>query len=430
MLSGSGGGKSGGSNIYQSPQMAPLDQIGSELLLSTITGQPIQQSPAISSQYVAQSTGGRYNPDTQTIQYPDGAVLSYDPASQSFSDAGANIGAGGGGKGGENASPKATAANKILTEQVQPNIYGPNSAYNMFGSDTFGGKVYDPTSGNEVDQAQKPQQLTGDYYLNKYGDYLNKGYTPVNYDAQSYNPYQYQQFDYKSPDINTVNNVDQQLVQKQIAQGQDEVNQSAIAQRKNLEGFIANSGGSLSGGRAARLQNDLDVNTSRQNAVVADKLNSDQALRAFYDASHVRDLQVAQNMDVQKLRGGESRQGQDVAQSESKYAQDVGRQEKQKAFDVASEQNRYGFEAGQNQGARKLEIASSADTNQANRAFQESQANRQQQLQKIQALQDFLRIYSQQNATAGQLNAQASHDVGDTLMGLGKIGATVGAAYA
>lgn len=448
------GGKGGDGNIYQSPYSQELDTLGVEGILSMLSGQPISPSPAMASFFVAQKLGGQYDQNTGNIKMRDGTTIRYNAKTNEFDDLT---------KGtdnvvtrlfgdkfspdGQSATSKSwlDQANKINKEDVSQ-IFGEDSSYNLFGKEAFGSKVYDPETGQMIDKVagQEPEQLTGQHYLDQYGDYLNQNYDPYQYEkyqpyeTKDYSPTSYNQFDYKSPEIQGVDNISHDLVQKQINRELDQINSGYRGDRQNIENYIAESGGSLTGGRALSLVGNLDEQTNRARTEAQDKLETDHALRSFYDAQNVRDLQVAQDAKTQDSNAGESRYAQDTARLENKTAYDANRTEYGKAFDtgkaesdqqqkVAQDEGRFAYDAGQTQGKERLGIAASADSDQANRATAQTQADRQQQLQKIQALQDFLRIYAGQDATAGQLAAAQAQATGSALGGLFS-GAGAGAA--
>ena len=405
----------GGPDIYQSPYYQAADTLAYEQLLGMTSGQPITPSPALNAQLLAQGRGGHYDARSGNVTFPDGGVVKFDPATGAFV-AGNNS---------AQSNAAVASSNQYLTEKIAP-VYGEDSPYSLMGQRTFGDLEYDPETGRMVSGSEKPQGMTGDYYMQKYGDYLNTPYEQSEYDPFNYQAASpYEQYNYENFTIPGVDNISQELVDKQITRAQDQVNRDAKQQRMALQGFLGRAGSDVGSGRAYLMEQDISNEQARKNQMASDELNTQHALRSFYDAQNVRDMQAAQALTVQDRRAGEARYSQDKASEESRFGQNVAREEKQKSFDVGREEKQKAFDIGQQQGERRMGLASAADSDAYGRAFQQTQANRQQALQRVQAFQDMLRIYAGQDATAGQLEAQQAGGLTSALGGMFKTGADI-----
>lgn len=422
-------GKKGGDDVYQSPHYKSTDDIGFQTLLGALTGQGVGPSPEINSNMVAEQLGGKYSPKTGLITMPDGSAIKFDPLLNTFVDASGpakqvpnSSGVSGGGR---NPGKPTTAtssgkpnayldkANETL-QGLNSNVYGnPNSAYNLFSENNS--QRYNAKTGQyETPDAGAPadDSLSAENYLDQYGQYLDTAYNKTGpYQASEYN-----QFNYTSPTIGSVENISDAARADIYQKGADRISSAYRDEQQNLDDFLARNNSNLSSGRAARAKNEIAENRTRELTGLERQTETDHQMRKFNDAAHVRDMQASQDQQTQLSQGNENKTAQMFNQDENRYAYDTGNKE-----------NKYAYEAGQKQGQDKFGIVEGINTNNRNQAFQELQANRQQTANKQTWINDLLRIYAGQDATAAQLQAAKANAIGSTLGGLFGAAGAVGA---
>lgn len=417
------GGK-GGTDVYQSPYTAETDQLGFQNLLGMISGNGIKPSGALNNSTVAQQLGGKYDPKTGYIVMPDGSKIKYNPLTNSYDQAGKDASAynykdyaidpSGTGFQSERAfrnyvnsgkqlydlqgnqasmdvitpdNPYTSKANEILGT-MDENVYNnDSSAWNMYAN--LGNQYqYNPTSGRyEQASSDIPSQMTSDNYLDKYGSYLDKGY------SQSQ---PYQQFDYQAPQLQSVDNISDAARASIYQRGADRISSTFRDNAQNTEDFISERGGSLSSGRAMALRKADQENKNRDLTQLDREVQTDHELRTYNDAVNRRDKQAAYDWEASMKRGGENQYG----------------------YEAGRDENRYAFEDAQKRGRERMGVAESIDSKNRDQAFQELQANRQQTNNQFTALSDMLRIYGGMDSTAAQLEAAKAQAMGGALGGL------------
>lgn len=457
------GGK-GGPDVYQSPYSGQTDDLGFQTALGMISGQGVSPSPALNSSVVAQQLGGKYDNKTGNITMKDGSQIRYDALSGQFQNVGpgnsvSNFGqyyaqdptksstiSGFGAKEGHNAATGnfktqddlqsyVDGGGTVYDRQGNPvnfatgttgtggqyldqanqtvsglntNVYNnPSSAYNMFNAS--GAKTYNPTSGQYEDASTNSSTTNGEdalsssSYMKNYGGYLDHPYNSY----AKYNPELYQSYNYQSPTVKSVDNVSKAAKENEYQSGASNITNEFGDQTKDNTDFARRQGSSLSSGRLARMNNDTQM--KKQTALEGLRRGVDQEyeLRNYNDAAHVRDLQTAQDAETQKLNAGENQYGQTFNQGENRYGYEAGQKE-----------NQYAYESGQNQGREKLQAVEAINTANRGQAFQELQAQRQQEASKMSALLDMLRVYGGEDSTAVQLAAAQAQAAGAALGGL------------
>lgn len=327
----------GGADIYQSPYQEPVDTLGYETALSILSGQGINPSPTLASAQVAQQLGGTLNRDG-SIAMPDGSVIQYDPINQSFQSM-----AGGGNEGdyssyyrnagsdfnGYKGSAQAPqgfdsyqelqnyvsgggqvydSSGKAVTVPVGATgdyldranqIYGEyqssagsNPINDMFTS--YQKQTYNPTTG-QYEAASlsdvQPQSMGADYYLGKYGDFLNKP-------TQSLAP------------LN--DSVRASIYQK----GADRIASSFRDAQAENEKFVSRQGGGLSSGRLAGLKRETSMEKDRQLQDLGQTTDTEAKLRDYEDAKTTRAMDRENQMT--KLATAEST---DAAQKDRAFGE-------------------------------------------------------------------------------------------------------------
>lgn len=401
------GGKGG--SPYRSDYLDEGDQLAWQTAQSFLSGQPVSPSPAMTGSYVAQSIGGSYDPKTNTVTAPDGSTLTYDPLAGQFTggsgggslssdwrsytkpdgstfksqaEAESYISGGGdvymGGKSVNTAnmtsSPYIDKANEIAAT-FSSNVYDdPNSAWNLYGS--LGNEYsYNPSTGAyEQGAAGADQNMGADYYFGKYGDPFSQ---------------QYNQFDYTAPTVGSVDNVSDAARMNIYQRGADRIATNFRDQAQQTEDWISSQGGNLSSGRALALKNKDMEDKNRGLTELQRDTDTEHEMRNYNDAIRRRDMQTDLDWQAQKLRGDESRYGQNWTK------------------DMAT---------------NRLATAEGLDAAQRDRSFGELQANRQQKLNQYGALSELMRIWSGLEGNWTNAQAAKAQAVGSALGGLGKLG--------
>lgn len=415
------GGKGG--DPYRSDYLDEGDQLAWQTAQGMLSGQAVSPSPAMTGSYVAQSIGGKYDPNTLTVTAPDGTKLKYDPNTGQYSagdsegnwsqyyksdgtkfsssqDAQSYISSGGqlmsqGSRGGltpadpsklsfdsGSSSPYVNQANQIAG-QFSSEVYdNPDSAWNLYASLGDSAK-YNPTTGAyETGTAGADQNLNADYYFGKYGDPFSQ---------------EYKAFDYQSPTIGSVDNISDAARMNLYQRGADKIATNFRDQAQQTEDWLSSQKGSLSSGRALALKNKDMENKNRSLQELQSDVDTQHEMRNYQDAINKRNMQADYDFKSQAQRGDESRYGQD-------WQRDQGKQ--------------------------KLGFAEGLDSAQRDRAFQELQANRQQKLNQYGGLTDLMRIWSGLEGNWTNAQAAQSQAVGSALGGLFGGAGAIGGGFA
>lgn len=443
------GGKGG--DVHQSENIGELDQLGFESILGLLSGQSLGSSPTLASSIVAAQLGGDYNEDSGVITFPDGSTATFDATTGAF------VG---------DESDYLNMANQTYTD-LEANVFSnPNSVYNLFSQqDTY----YNPETGRyetlEVGE-EAPELLTSDYYLENYGDFFDEAYDPLSYSenyqqdaytADTYDPSdpyetsEYSEYDYSAPQLEVLENISDTARQNIYQSGADQIISNFQDMNESTEDWIAMQGSNLSSGRAAQLYEDNQMDRDAELNALRRDVDTEHELRVYEDAKNVRDMQADYDWQEDQLEGEEARFGQEYGQDESRYAYESGvdesrfgqeydRDERQYAYESGvddarysyeadQDEGRYGYESDYQRGLDKLSTVEGIDSTTQDRAFQEEQADRQQSLSVLTALNDLLRLYSGMDSTAAQLSAAESSAIGSALGGLfGGAGSAVGSA--
>lgn len=409
-------GKGGDDSVYQSPHYGSVDELGFQTILGMLTGQGITPSPEMNSNIVAEQLGGKYDSESGNISMPDGSQIKFDPLSNSFVDVNGGgapassqgtPGSRASGPVGGSTSPSSMSgylekANSSLGS-INQDIYGnPDSVYNAFSSQNQ--KAYNPETGQYEDaQNTASQNLGADYYLDNYGQFLDQDYQASDpYSSKTYNAY-----DYQAPEVGSVENISDAARANIYQRGADKISSTYRDREQDTDEFIARNGSNLSSGRAGRLKDDLNEDRGRELTELQRTTDTEHELRTYNDAAHRRDLEAEYDYGTDARRGGESRYGEEFNRDEGRYGYETNRDE-----------GRYAYEADQTQGKEKLGIAEGIDTSNRSQGFQELQANRQQDANKMTALLDMLRVYGGMDSTAASLEAAKANAMGSALGGL------------
>jgi len=448
----------GGTDVYQSDKDPGVDNYISSLISGWLTGQSVGDDPNFIGNRVAQTVGGSYDTKSGTVTAQGGAKYRVNPD-------GSVTPMGGGGLPGDAKDYQDASGKKfnnmsdVYTALYNNQLFGqdgkqvdaskfngpgqwdeqvfravdeaktanadPNSPWNAMASN-FQQKYYDPNTGAFTSTDPSTSKKTAEDYFQQYGGYLDQGYTPQNYQKYEYsaNP-SYQQFDYKPQEVKSIAPVIDSawdtkynmLARDTEARGRD--------QRQEIDDFTAKQGGSLNSGRRLGLQKDLARDQDRTLGEYRSGVEADKAFAKRDDAVAVRDKNADYGWQAQKLRGDESRYGQDWANKEHAQQQKVAQDENLFGQEWARDEAKYGFEDNQKRGAAKLGMAEGMDTQMYNRANQERSMQQQNMGNMIGYLQDLLKIYGGQDATAVQRDAAQAQAIGSAFGGLTSAAATV-----
>lgn len=345
------GGK-GGADIYQSDYREPVDTLGFETALGILSGQGIN-SPTLASSRVAQEMGGEIQ-DDGSVKFPDGTVLNYNPSTQSYEQtSGGNVDY----SGYYRTNPSETFRG-YKTHPSQQQGQGFSSLADLQSYVAQGGKVYDASGkvvdvpigtggdyagrANEVYQqyaqtqlptndlfksyqkqvynpetgqyeaaatsSAQPQAMGSDYYLGKYGGFLDQP-------TQSLAP--------------VSDSVRASIYQK----GADRISSSFRDAQAENEKFIARQGGNLSSGRQAGLRRDITMEKNRNLQDLGQTVDTEAALRDYEDAKYRREVDRENQMNKFK-----SAEALDAGQRDRAFAElQADRQQKLSAQSALSD---------------------------------------------------------------------------------------------
>ena len=420
-----GGNKgSSGAAPHTSQYIDEADQLGFQSVLGLLSGQGVSPSPALNSSIVAQQLGGDYDPASGNIVMPDRSVIGFDPNANQFVM-----------RQGET-DQWLSAANSSLSD-LQGTVYdNPNSPWNMLSGDDQ--KFYNPRTGryDSTGAGKSGNAQTGKDYLRNYGGYLDQDYQAQSpYEASSYTAApeygqrDYQDYDYTSPTIPGVENISEAARANIYQRGADKIASTFRERAEQTEDFISGQGGSLKGGRAERLRDEQMQDKGRALSELGRDVDTEHEMRVFQDKQRVRDMQAQQDFDTDLRRGEEAKFGQLFGQGERRYGYESGRDEGRYGYEAGRGENRYGYESGrdesrygyedeQRRGRERLGIVEGIDTKARDQAYQEFQGTRQQNLQKVSALLDLLRVYGGLEGNAVALKAAEAQSTGSALGGL------------
>jgi hypothetical protein len=476
----------GDPNIYQSPNAGSVDQLIQAIGLGTVSGGAISPNTTLSGQLVAQQIGGAYDSKTGQVIAPDGAKFKFDPTTGKFTQASS--------KGtmtipgprdprtgmpttrtvetGTEAKPSEWA-DKINTAyaDVDKNVFSnPYSAWSSLGG-AFSPKYYNKETGlYETPEAgaEPPTQQSAEDYFKQYGGYLDKSYTPTEYQQSTYEKtgyspsaaYQttdytksspYQQYGYQAQDVKDLAPVADSAWEAEYNKRAGDTESRWRGREQEQQDWLGQQGSSLASGR--RLAQDQAMETEKQGDLdkIRAEVEGEKAQQKFSEAGRARDLGLQYGWEAEKAKGEESRYGQGYDQAESRYAQEWGkamsdaaqkynqeesrygqtwgRDENQMAQEIARQQSqtgqewardegKYAYEDTQKLGREKMTAAESMDSAARDRSWQENQANTQNVMNMLSYYNDLMKTYAGQDATAAQYAASQSQAIGSALGGL------------
>lgn len=372
----------GGDNpVEQDPTRDENSLLRYQMQLGMLTGQPISPSPDLMGSILAQQMGGNYSTRKGIIRFDDGSSIKLDPLTGKWGP-----GSSGGGQSTTGrydkytgkwipgtSSPGITSdkmqqyidmANQS-TQDIRSSVFDdPNSAYNSLTK--FNSQVYDPTTGQYVTKGSiNPEVMDSNYYLSKYGGYLD--------DANAATPYDYQS-------LEPVND----SVRANIYQsGADKIATHLRDTQQATQDFVSRQGSNLSSGRAARLQAQDKEEADRARTALDRETKGEAELRRYEDANRLREL-----------KGNEAR---------------------------------WAYETNQRRGKEKLGIAEGIDTQLRNQGYREMMGDRQSRMDQLDRWLQAMGYNIQQNSNYAQYEAQKNAAGASALSGLlGAAGTAVG----
>lgn len=280
-------------------------------------------------------------------------------------------------------------------------------------------QVYNPQTGQmEAQSGNNPAQLTGENVLSQEGGFLNDKYAPTSYNAtptygqQSYSPTDFN-YETGATPVAGITPISNDIYNNDYQRQADTINKGYSANQTNLNSTIANAGGSLSGGRAMRMQSDVDQQHTADLGTAQGAVSSQQAQQNYGEAQHQRDVQAQQNEQNLTSQGNLTAQQQQAMnaerENESQFGQTQATQQNAAANAEKEAENQYGFQAGQQQGTEKLNAFNAANAQQEGLSTGELAAERGMSAEQVGALQNMLNLYlGQQQTAVNEANGQSS----------------------
>ena len=396
-------GLPGTSGNYLSPNMGQIDEAGIQAIFKLLGESSGVMTPLMRSKIIAAQLGGSFNAQDGTITLPNGSKMQLDPSRGIF----------------------------VSNDPEAQQYISQANMMNQQVSQTGGEQEYNPHTGRfEARRPDKPGNInprTGQFepatplssmmgseaYLSKFGDYLNKGYTP-----ESYTPQGFKDYNYQAPNVQSVSNISDAARANIYQRGADRIATTFRDKSQDLEDWSGRQGSTLSSGRLQREQQKLDTSKLRELSQFGKDADTDHEMRTFEDAKRVRDIKAQQDMDIERLRGDQNLLGQKFDTEDRRYGAEFGRGEK-----------RYALEDLKKTGESKMNLATGLDAAQYDRAVSERQAAENKQSTALSALLDMFRAYSGQAASASDYAAKKaaakSQVLGSAIGAAGQIGSSV-----
>lgn len=411
----------GGADPVRPEDLGNSNTLAWQQMLGMMSGNSVSPSPDLTGNMVAQQLGGTYDQKGQTIKMPDGSVVRYNPLTNSYEDISGNkssnidkfrtadgktfssadqlrsyVDNGGrlyrqAGRSLQDAtindvdfgtvdSPYANRANEI-TGNIKTTVYeNPNSPWNnmkRLGQQQY----YDAATGNYTPDATGSTNMGSAYYFdNGGGDYLNREYSP---------------YDYEATKVADTENISDAARSNIYQRGADRIATNYRDTAQNTEDFIAQNGGSLSSGRAERLKNrDLEAK-NRELLQLQRDTDTEHELRKYNTATRNAELNAGY-----------------VDQNQARRAEEA----------------RYGFENAASRGRERLSLHEALDAAQRDRAFQEKTANNAGIQAQNENLARLMQIWSGQEANWTNSQIAQQNAIGSAISSLaGGAGAAFGA---